>query len=479
MPEIKPEIETFAKIKVVGVGGSGCSAVNRMIASKIKGVEFIAMNTDVQALQHNNAKIKLHLGQMTTKGLGAGMNPEVGAQAAEESINEVRDLLKGADMVFVTCGLGGGTGTGAAPRIAAVAKELGALVVAIVTKPFKFEGKQRSEIAERGYQELAQRVDTIITIQNDKILQNVDKKTGFTEGFGLADEVLRQSIQGVSEIITGYGDVNVDFADVKAIMKDAGTALMGIGEVAGDNRAVMAAKKAISSPLLDLSIDGAKGVLYIISASASLTMDEVNEASLIITENADPNAKVIFGVVIDESLKDKIRITVVATGFGDKKTPNAFSQPVKNTFTVRPVVTDKPLEPRGNVQSAGVAHYEEEKPRSTGFANNSGSNVVNHPMHQPISSHNLVKPQSSYVIPSAEEEMETPSIFKKRGLTSRYVPGQPINLEESEDEESEDNKPQVGFTGHSVESVAGSPFDMNTNDNEDLEMPTFLKKKMK
>lgn len=234
MPEIKPEIETFAKIKVVGVGGSGCSAINRMIASKIKGVEFIAINTDVQALHHNDAKQKLHIGHATTKGLGAGMNPDVGLQSAQENINDIRDLLKGSDMVFVTCGLGGGTGTGAAPVIATVAKELGALVIAVVTKPFSFEGAQRTQIAERGYKELADKVDTIITIPNDKILQIIDKKTSLLDAFAIVDDVLRQGVQGISELITIPGLINVDFADVKSIMKDAGSALMGIGEVGGE-----------------------------------------------------------------------------------------------------------------------------------------------------------------------------------------------------------------------------------------------------
>ena len=312
-------METFAKIKVVGVGGSGGSAINRMIASKIKGVEFIAVNTDVQALLHNNARHKLHIGESTTKGLGAGMDPNIGLQAAQESINELRDLLKGSDMVFVTCGLGGGTGTGASPVIAQVAKELGALVIAVVTKPFSFEGVQRTEIAERGYKELESRVDTIITIPNDKIFQIIDKKTSLLDAFKIVDDVLRQGIQGISEAITIPGLINVDFADIKAIMNNAGSALMGIGEATGENRAVVAAKKAISSPLLDISIDGARGVLFIFIGSPSLTMNEINEAANVITENADANAKIIFGTVIDDNMKDKVRVTVIATGFDDRR----------------------------------------------------------------------------------------------------------------------------------------------------------------
>lgn len=319
MPEVRLEVEPFAKIKVVGVGGSGGSAINRMISSKIKGVEFIAINTDVQALHHNDAKHKLHIGEATTKGLGAGMDPNVGFQAAQESINDLRDILKGSDMVFITCGLGGGTGTGASPVVAQVAKEIGALVVAVVTKPFAFEGAQRRDIAERGYKELEPRVDTIITIPNDKILQIIDKKTSLLDAFKTVDDVLRQGIQGISEAITIPGIINVDFADVKAIMNNSGSALMGIGEATGENRAVSAAKKAISSPLLDISIDGARGVMFILTGGPNLTMNEVNDVGSIIAESVDTNAKIIFGTVIDENMKDKVRVTVVATGFDDNR----------------------------------------------------------------------------------------------------------------------------------------------------------------
>ncbi len=364
MPEIKPEIETFAKIKVIGVGGSGGSAVNRMIESKIRGVEFIAVNTDVQALQHNNAKQKLHIGHNTTKGLGAGMNPEVGMQSAQENINEIRDLLKGADMVFITCGLGGGTGTGAAPVIATVAQELGALTVAVVTKPFTFEGAKRSELAEKGFQQLKDQVDTIITIPNDKILNIIDKKTSLVDAFKTADDVLRQGVQGISELITIPGLINVDFADVKAIMQDAGSALMGIGDGSGENRAVTAAKMAISSPLLDISIDGAKGILFIIVGGPSLTMSEVNDAANVITESADANAKIIFGAVIDESMKDRVRITVVATGFGDyEQTPKKTSL-AEPKYSMNKLFTSKHVQetPDDDYQPKPSIKTEESKP---------------------------------------------------------------------------------------------------------------------
>lgn len=319
MPQVKPEIEAFAKIKVVGVGGSGGSAINRMMSEKIRGVDFIAMNTDVQALHHNSAPQKLHIGKTVTRGLGSGMDLEIGRKAAEESQNDIREALKDADMVFITCGLGGGTGSGASPIVAQVAKELGALTVAVVTKPFGFEGPQRSGIADRAWEELAKNVDTIITIPNDRILQVIDKKTTLLESFKIVDDVLRQGVQGISELITIPGLINVDFADVKTIMRDTGSALMGIGTGTGENRAVDAAKLAISSPLLELSIDGAQGILFTITGGPDLTMNDVSEAAKIITSSATKDAKVIFGAVIDDTMAGSLRISVVATGFDNRR----------------------------------------------------------------------------------------------------------------------------------------------------------------
>lgn len=319
MPQVKPDIETFAKIKVVGVGGSGGQAINRMMTSKIRGVDFIAMNTDVQALHHNLASQKLHIGKTVTRGLGAGMDPELGRKAGEEAQNEIREMLKDSDMVFITCGLGGGTGTGAAPVVAEVAKELGALTVAVVSKPFSFEGPKRTEVADGGWEKLAKNVDAIITIPNDRILQISDKKTTFVDAFKFADEVLQQGVRGISEIITQNGMINVDFADVKTIMRDTGSALMGIGVATGENRAAAAAKAAISSPLLELSIDGARGILFTVTGGPDLMMSEVDEAARIITSSAADDVKVIFGAVIDETLKDTVKITVVATGFDDRR----------------------------------------------------------------------------------------------------------------------------------------------------------------
>jgi cell division protein FtsZ len=346
--EVKPAIETFAKIKVVGLGGSGGSAINRMIASKIKGVDFVVINTDAQALHHNQAPTKIQIGKTTTRGLGAGMDAETGQKAAEENQDEIYDNLKGADMVFLTCGLGGGTGTGSAPVVADIAKDVGALTVAVVTKPFQFEGDERRRIAEDGLAKLIEKVDTIITIPNDRLLQIIDKKTSLIEAFEIVNDILRQGVQGISDLITVPGLVNVDFADVKAIMQNAGSALMGIGRGTGENRAVEAAKLAIESPLLEMSIDGAKGILFTVTGGTSMSMFELNEAAKIITGSADPTAKIIFGSVIDESLKDELKITVVATGFGDKRvkkvkleTVTPFSRDEKTSVSAfqRPVVS--------------------------------------------------------------------------------------------------------------------------------------------
>jgi len=345
MKEVKPDAETFANIKVIGIGGSGGSAINRMIKSNIQGVEFIVVNTDVQALHYSQAPVKLQIGKAITRGLGAGMNPDLGRQSAEENQNEIRDILKGADMVFVTCGLGGGTGTGAAPIIAQLAREAGALTVAVVTKPFSFEGAQRKELAERGLEDLQDKVDTIITIPNDRLLQIIDKRTSLLEAFSIVDNVLEQGVKGISEIITVPGLINVDFADIKAIMADTGSALMGIGTAKGDNRAVEAAKEAVSSPLLESSIEGAKGILFTIVGSPDLGMHEVDEAAKIITSSVDPNAKIIFGSVIDKDMKDEVRVTVIATGFDNRDlshlTVNDSNRVEQNTYQPTPFVKSK------------------------------------------------------------------------------------------------------------------------------------------
>jgi cell division protein FtsZ len=313
--EFDIDTEQYAQIKVVGVGGGGSNAVNRMISAGLKGVDFISVNTDVQALSMTYSDCRLQIGEKLTKGLGAGANPEIGFNAAEESREEIKQVLKGADMIFVTAGMGGGTGTGAAPVIASVARELGALTVAVVTKPFTFEGRRRMSSAEKGIVHLKESVDTLIVIPNDRLLQVVEKKTPILEAFRIADDVLRQGVQGISDLIAVPGLINLDFADVKTIMKETGDALMGIGVASGENRAVEAAKKAISSPLLETSIEGARGVLLNITGGANLGLYEVNEAADIVADSADPEANIIFGAVIDEALQDEVRITVIATGF--------------------------------------------------------------------------------------------------------------------------------------------------------------------
>ena len=327
----------FANIKVIGVGGGGNNAVNRMVDSDLKGVQFLSANTESQVLELSKADVTIQIGEKVTKGLGAGANPQIGEEAAQESREEIIKALEGADMVFVTAGMGGGTGTGAAPIVAECAKEVGALTVGVVTKPFAFEGKRRRAAAEKGIEFLTQKVDTIIVIPNDKLLQVVDKKCSVSDAFSKADEVLRQGIKGISDLIQIPGLINLDFADVKTIMTNQGEALMGIGEGTGENRAADAAKMAINSPLLETSIDGAKGILLNISGSSDLGIFEVNEAAQIISDAADPDANIIFGSVIDESLGDKVQVTVVATGFGN----NAKSVPEfgKTTTTSRPAST--------------------------------------------------------------------------------------------------------------------------------------------
>jgi cell division protein FtsZ len=315
MLEFEMDINQYAQIKVVGVGGGGSNAVNRMIESGLKGVEFIAINTDAQALYSSKADNKIQIGTKITRGLGAGANPEVGLKAAEESRNDIVAAIKGADMVFVTAGMGGGTGTGAAPLVAEVAKELGVLTVGVVTKPFIFEGRKRYAQAENGITNIRSKVDTLIVIPNEKLLQVVDKNTSINDAFRIADDVLRQGVQGISDLIAVPGLINLDFADVKTIMEDTGAALMGIGIASGENRASVAARTAISSPLLETSIEGAKGVLLNITGGSGLGLFEVNEAAEIIAQAADPEANIIFGAVIDENMGDDVRVTVIATGF--------------------------------------------------------------------------------------------------------------------------------------------------------------------
>ncbi|MGB9679220.1 MAG: cell division protein FtsZ [Thermoanaerobacteraceae bacterium] len=312
---IETDMEQFANIKVIGVGGGGGNAVNRMVEAGLRGVEFIAINTDKQALYMSKAENKIQIGDKLTKGLGAGANPDIGKRAAEENREDIEKIISGADMVFITSGMGGGTGTGAAPVVAEIAKSLGILTVGVVTKPFTFEGRKRMAHAEIGIEELKKNVDALVTIPNDRLLQVVEKKTSMVEAFRLADDVLRQGVQGISDLIAVPGLVNVDFADVKTIMTDTGLAHMGIGIASGENKATEAAKQAVQSPLLETSIQGSRGILLNIAGGANLSIFDVNEAANYIYETADPDANIIFGAVIDETLEDQMRITVIATGF--------------------------------------------------------------------------------------------------------------------------------------------------------------------
>ncbi len=360
MKQIKPEIESFARIRVIGTGGSGCNAVNHMIESRVKGVDFVVVNTDAQDLHHSPAKEKIHIGKALTRGLGSGMDSNIGKQAAEEQLEELQDVLKGSEMVFVTCGLGGGTGTGSAPIIAKVAKESGALTVAIVTLPFSFEGNNRRSVAEGGLEELRKVVDALIIIPNDKILEIVEKNTGLKEAFATCDDVLKHAVEGISDLITKQGIINVDFADIKTVMENAGSALMGIGEASGEGRATEAATRAINSPLLDVSIEGATGVLFAISGREDLSMHEVQEAADTITKATDPNAKIIFGTIFDNTLKkDSIKITVIATGFKDGHDSKTDTNKHTNTETTHEIHNSISLTPKSKTTKDSIMNTDD------------------------------------------------------------------------------------------------------------------------
>ncbi|MDD5026514.1 MAG: cell division protein FtsZ [Candidatus Peribacteraceae bacterium] len=379
--EVRPDMSPGADIRVLGTGGGGANAVKRMVESKIAGVEFVAVNTDIQALYHNPASKKITIGRGTTRGLGAGSNPEIGKKAAEESSEEIKAALDGTDMLFITAGLGGGTGSGSAPVIAELARSMGILTVAVVTKPFSFEGLKRKRQADEAIENLRGKVDTLITIPNDKILSLIDKTTPLTEAFQVVDEVLQHAIEGISTLITVHGLVNVDFADVKFIMQDAGTALMGIGYGTGDSRAAEAARAAVDSPLLELSINGAKGVLFNITGGNDLSMFEVDEAARIITEAADPEANIIFGAVIDEAYTGQVKCTVIATGFeveSDSRLPTIGASALRG---VRGRLTEE--------QKATIEGQKKERPsfeaRSTSLDLNEEELEVPAFMRKPIS----------------------------------------------------------------------------------------------
>ncbi len=351
----------LAVIKVIGVGGAGGNAVSRMIEAEVRDVEFIVMNTDAQDILYSDAHVRISMGEKVTKGLGAGGDPTQGAKAAEESQDEIFESLKGADMIFITCGMGGGTGTGASPVVAQIAREVGALTVGVVTRPFTFEGNRRKNSAEEGVQRLKEQVDTLIVIPNDRILQLVEKRTTVPEAFRMADDVLRQAIQGISELITEHGNINCDFADVKSIMSNAGSALMAIGHGTGEDRAMEAAKAAIESPLLELSIEGAKGVLFNITGNEDLGMLELHEAAQLIQEAADPDANIIFGHVIDNRLQDEVRITLIATGFDNNR--RAVSKPTQMVPRQQAVATAQPAQQAEDLSIPAFLRYRQQGQR--------------------------------------------------------------------------------------------------------------------
>ena len=362
MPKINPDVEAFARITVAGVGGSGRNAINHMVDSKVKGVEFMVLNTDAQDLHNSLAKKKIHIGKNLTRGLGTGMNPDLGKRAAEETKEEIQEALKGSDMVFIAAGMGGGTGTGAAPVVARTAKELGALTIGVVTKPFFFEGPQRMKLAEAGLEELRKEVDALIVIPNDRLLATVAKETTMKTAFAMCDEILRQAVEGISDLVTTPGIINVDFADIRSVMQNAGSALMGVGTAGGEKRAEEAARMAINSPLLELSITGAKGVLFAIAGGDDLTMLEIQDAAKIITESIDPEAKVIFGAIKDDKVKkNEVKVTVIATGFPEfpsrklfqtepdrVRTATVAPAPSRGLFVDRDRAVEKPVENKEN-----------------------------------------------------------------------------------------------------------------------------------
>lgn len=352
MPQVAPAIETFARIKVVGVGGAGGAAINRMVEAGVQGVEFIAVNTDAQALHHSKASVKIHIGKDATKGLGAGADPDVGEKAAKESSKDISKALEGADMVFITIGAGGGTGSGAGHIVAKTAKESGALVVGFATRPFAFEGQRRKQNAETAIEKLRGTVDTLITVPNDRLLQTIDRKTPLLEAFKVADDVLRQGVQGISDLITVHGLINLDFADVKAVMSDAGSALMGIGRASGENRAIEAAKQATESPLLEVSIDGARGVLFNVIGGSDMSMHEINAAAETITAAADPSANIIFGATISDDVEGEVIVTVVATGFDASY--YARSAKTDSPFTEEAISASDTSDASESFTSAGV-----------------------------------------------------------------------------------------------------------------------------
>lgn len=415
MPQVAPAIETFARIKVVGVGGAGGAAVNRMIESGVDGVEFIVVNTDSQALHYSKAPTKIHIGKDATRGLGAGADPTVGEQAAKESIDEIKKAIEGADMVFVTIGAGGGTGSGAGHVVAQVAKDAGILVVGFATKPFAFEGEKRRRNAEIAIENLRDAVDTLIIIPNDRLLQTIDRQTPLLEAFKVADDVLRQGVQGISDLITVHGLINLDFADVKAVMSNAGSALMGIGRASGENRAVQAAQQAIESPLLEVSIDGARGVLFNIIGGNDISMHEINTAAETITAAADPDANIIFGATISPDLEGEVIITVVATGFDatyftKRVQPTAAELAAEESTSATPMTTtdDSQVHDEADVSNLDLNL---DQPKDDGAADFRQDHVPN--IWSMDHEEQDTSQAATIISPSDDDELEKPSFLRR------------------------------------------------------------------
>lgn len=445
MPQqVAPDIETFARIKVIGVGGAGGAAVNRMVEAGVGNVEFIAINTDAQALHYSKASVKIHIGSETTRGLGAGADPTVGEKAAKESIEDIRKAVAGADMVFVTIGAGGGTGSGAGHVVAVAAHEAGALVVGFATRPFAFEGEKRRRNAEIAIEELRNAVDTLIVIPNDRLLQTIDRQTPLLEAFKVADDVLRQGVQGISDLITVHGLINLDFADVKAVMSNAGSALMGIGRAAGENRAVQAAQQAVESPLLEVSIDGARGILFNVIGGMSMSMHEINTAAETITAAADPDANIIFGATIDPELEDELIITVVATGFDASYFSNRAAKPAAGIASAS-VAAPAPADEEKVLKGIDTELSDDEDDDGKG------------------ASFTTEKPLPNiWAIDKDEEPAETPEP-EKVVIPSGH----------DRDEESSEESHDQDTDNHTEHRVSGSMFD---DDDDELEKPSFLRR---
>jgi len=465
MAEILPEIETFARIKVVGIGGGGGNALNRMVQSKLRGIDFVAINTDAQALHYSQANTKVHIGKEATRGLGAGANPDVGRQAAEESEEDIYNALKHSEMVFITAGYGGGTGSGAAPVVARIAKEIGALTVAIVTKPFTFEGDRRRKIAEAGIEELKDKVDTLIIIPNDRILQLVDRKTSLLDAFGTVDDVLKQGVQGIADLITVNGLVNLDFADVKSIMSSAGSALMGIGQGAGDSRAIDAVKYAMDSPLLEVSIQGAKGVLINFTGGRDMGMHEIEEAAKLIHDSVDPEANIIWGTVLDENMTGEIRVTLVATGFdAERMQRNHFMNPASKS-------SDLFTKPETDLTNLEEDEINPEP--SIPFLDANGSRPVFDEDSEPMVT---AKPKNEYDFEPVKAELDDEIVefdFDEdldKKVNNKKLQDEPIVETISSDFEDDDDYDKPAFLREGLK--------LGDDNQDDDDIPSFVKKKL-